>query len=157
MGAAEWAAIIVAAIALVGVVISNLVIGRANQQLEARWRTELAALESRTTRAAVDQERQDRRAQAMEAYRWAAELAVSDEPAKADVGVDQLAALLHSHLLDDDLKILVAAALESAVTAPRLAIEEAEGVELRVVEATLEDIVEADVISEDEEKEGERG
>jgi len=74
------------------------------------------------------------------------------------VGVDQLAALLRSDLLDDDLKILVAAALESAIKAPRDAIEEAEGQgdQPRVLEATLEDIVEADMLSEDEEEEGER-
>lgn len=159
MGAPEWTAIIVAVIALVGVVLTAIISSRANQQLEERWRTELTALETRTERAATDRERQDRRAQAMEAYRWAAELAVSDEPDTAEVGVDQLAALLRSDLLDDDLKILVAAALESAIKAPLEAIEVAQvnGEQLRVFEATLSDVVEADVVSAEDAKEGEHG
>lgn len=159
MGAAEWAAIIVAAVALVGVLITAVVTWRANHQLESRWRTELNALEQRTRRAEVDEERRDRRDQAMDAYRWAAELAVSGDPGKEELGVDQLAALLRGALLDDDLKLLVAAALESAVKEPQAQIETAQDMESgqpRVLEASLEDIADVDVVSEGDEEEGER-
>jgi hypothetical protein len=159
VGAAEWAAIIAAAIALVGVVVTAIVTWRANKQLESRWRTELAALEQRTRQAEVDEERRDRRDQAMDAHRWAAELAVSGDPAKEELGVDQLTALLRSNLLDDDLKLLVAAALESAVKEPQAEIEAAQNAEAdrpRVLEASLEEIVDADVVSEDDQEEAER-
>jgi hypothetical protein len=146
-------AIIVALIALGGVLLSLLLNWLINRRLELRWRTEFRALEARTFRAEIDAERRDRRQRALETYRWAAELAVSDDRASARVGADQLAALLRSDLLDDDLKILVAAALESAVHSPLEAVEEAEAVddEIRVLETSMEDIVEADVLSEEEE------
>ena len=159
MGPAEGAAIVVAAIALVGVVITAFVTARANQELESRWRTELAALEKRTQQAEVDEERRDRRDQAMDAYRWAAELAVSGDPSREELGVDQLAALLRGKLLDDDLKLLVAAALESAVKEPQAEIEAAQDAETeqpRVLEASVEEFASIDVVSEDREEEGER-
>ena len=62
-------------------------------------------------------------------------------------------------LLDDDLKLLVASALESAVKQPQAEIEAARDAETerpRVLEASLEDLADVVVVSEGDEEERER-
>lgn len=132
----EWIPVIVAILALIGIAINNAIIARNNQRierrwhadqraLESRWRTELAALDARTDRVIDDTARRDRREQAVEIYKWAAELAVSENPRQAQTGVDALNALLGGDLLDLDLKLLVEASLSSSFASPLAAIQRA--------------------------------
>lgn len=58
-----------------------------------------------------------RREEVMRNLRWAAELAVSDDPGRADLGVAQLIALSSSDLTDQVVQTFVDAALD-AVTDP---------------------------------------
>lgn len=129
----SWIPLLVAVIALIGVLITAVVTARNNKAqdtkwrteltaLEARWRTELTASEDRAKHALDSVERQDKRARAIDVYKWAAELAVSDDPKTAQTGVDALAALLGGNLLDEDMKPLVDAALGSAIAVPLKAI-----------------------------------
>ncbi|GAA3633008.1 hypothetical protein [Microlunatus ginsengisoli] len=168
-----WVLILVACITLVGVLVSalvtNLVNVRNNKAVQARWdadrraledrwerdqkaaqtrwQTELVALEGRTARAEDADERQDRRAKALELYKLASERAVSDNPNVAQLGVDALRALLTSDLLDDDMKPLVIAALGSTYADERKSIEAAEqaGEDIVVVQLDLEATDGADV------------
>lgn len=54
-----------------------------------------------------------RREEVMRNLRWAAELAVSDDPGRADMGVAQLVALASSDLTDDVAQTFVDAALDA--------------------------------------------
>jgi len=146
-GVPEWAAIVVALIALVGVVITGTITYRTQQQLRRDRRAEGAAARARAERDAGDAERRDRRDRAVEIYQWAAELAISPDSRQAQVGVDALRGLLDGALLDEDTKLLVESALASASSAPIKAIEQAldEGVEVRVVQVKLEDLNASDV------------
>ena len=146
-GVPEWAAIVVALIALVGVVITGTITYRTQQQLRRDRRAEVAAARARAERDAGDAERRDRRDRAVEIYQWAAELAISPDSRQAQVGVDALRGLLDGALLDEDTKLLVESALASASSAPIKAIEQAldEGVEVRVVQVKLEDLNASDV------------
>ncbi len=87
-------------------------------------------------RTAQELERRSRREEVMRLLRWAAELAVATDEAKAELGIDQLAALADSDLLGDAEKYLVDAALESALAEPTDEIEriEHEGEEVQVVQ-----------------------
>ena len=146
-GVPEWAAIVVALIALAGVVITGTITYRTQQQLRRDRRAEGAAARARAERDAGDAERRDRRDRAVEIYQWAAELAISPDSRQAQVGVDALTGLLDGALLDEDTKLLVESALASASSAPIKAIEQAldEGVEVRVVQVKLEDLNASDV------------
>lgn len=62
----------------------------------------------------------------MRNLRWAAELAVSDDEAKAELGVNQLKALADSDLLDDSHMLFIDAALESVILDVAEAIDEIE-------------------------------
>jgi hypothetical protein len=129
-----WVAVLVAVIALLGVIINNIIVARNSKAGEARSRGELGALEERTSRQAEDAERRDKREQAIGIFKWAAELAVSEDPRKAQTGVDALAGLVDS-------------ALTSAIAQPLRAIEAAveAGEEIRVVRVELETIEGVDV------------
>jgi hypothetical protein len=146
-GVPEWAAIVVALIALVGVVITGTITYRTQQQLRRDRRAEVAASRARAEQNAGDAERRDRRDRSVEIYQWAAELAISPDSRQAQVGVDALRGLLDGALLDEDTKLLVESALASASSAPIKAIEQAldEGVEIRVVQVKLEDLNASDV------------
>jgi hypothetical protein len=87
----------------------------------------------------------------MRQLRWASELVVSDDPRKAQLGVDQLAALASSSLLSEDDKAFVDAALTSAIHEPLAEIEAAEktGKDIRVVQVDLEAIEGADITLEE--------
>ena len=146
-GVPEWVAIVVALIALVGVVITGTITYRTQQQLRRDRRAEVVASSVRAEQDAGDAERRNRRDRAVEIYQWAAELAVSPDSRQAQVGVDALKGLLDGALLDEDTKLLVESALASASSAPIKAIERAldEGVEIRVVQVKLEDLDASDV------------
>ena len=140
MGGAELGAVIVALIALVGSIVSNVITWRNQQQLRIDRMIEVETAETRAEQDAEDAERRDRRDRAVEIYQWAAELAVSGDPARAQVGVDALTGLLEGKLLDEDTKLLVEAALATASSAPMRAIEQAldDGSEVRVVQVPVE-------------------
>ena len=146
-GVPEWVAIVVALIALVGVVITGTITYRTQQQLRRDRRAEVVASSVRAEQDAGDAERRNRRDRAVEIYQWAAELAVSPDSRQAQVGVDALKGLLDGALLDEDTKLLVESALASASSAPIKAIERAldQGVAIRVVQMKLEDLGASDV------------
>lgn len=135
-----WIPLIVALIALVGVIVNAVITYKNNKALDARWRTELKVLEDRTQTAAEADERKDKRAKAIDIYKWASELAVSTDPRIAQTGVDALKGLLMGQLLDDDMKALVAATLGSSYAIEGSMIERAleAGEEVDVVQADLE-------------------
>jgi hypothetical protein len=140
MGGVELGAVIVALIALAGSILTNVITWRNQQQLRIDRMIEVESAETRAEQDAEDAERRDRRDRAVEIYQWAAELAVSADPARAQVGVDALAGLLEGNLLDEDTKLLVEAALSTASSAPMRAIEAAldDGSEVRVVQVAVE-------------------
>jgi hypothetical protein len=147
VGGPEWVAIVVALIALIGSVITNVITWRSHSQLRRDHLAELDSSEARAGHDADDAERRDRRDRAVEIYQWAAELAVSPDSRQAQVGVDALKGLLDGNLLDEDTKLLVEGALASANAAPVKAIERAldDGVAIRVVEVELEALAATDV------------
>jgi hypothetical protein len=68
-----------------------------------------------TRRSARELEIRSKREEVMRILRWAAELAVADDPAHARLGVTQLGTLLTSDLLDEEEKDFVQAALTAVV------------------------------------------
>ncbi|MEV4343129.1 hypothetical protein AB0J83_01420 [Actinoplanes sp. NPDC049596] len=64
-----------------------------------------------TRRGATELEKRSRREQLMKTLQWAAELAISDDEAKANLGVSQLVAVTTSDLCDKDVQEFVDAAL----------------------------------------------
>lgn len=66
-------------------------------------------------KAARELESRSRREETMRTMRWAAELAVSEDDARAQLGIAQLDALGVSDMLDGDLQPFIDAALECAV------------------------------------------
>lgn len=69
-------------------------------------------------RGATELETRSKREETMRNLRWAAELAVSDDDAKAKLGVSQLNALAMSEMLDDAQLTFVDAALAAVVEEP---------------------------------------
>ena len=110
--------------ALLGVLISHVLTHRANTQLEDR----------------------SKREETLRMLRWAAELAVSGDNAKANLGVKQLASLGASELLDDDEQVFVDAALEAAQTPGKLALDVAgqDAQPVLLLDSAMIDAVEAD-------------
>ncbi|MFT4297523.1 MAG: hypothetical protein QM582_19140 [Micropruina sp.] len=68
-----------------------------------------------TRRTAKELESRSRREETMRTLRWAAELAASDRPNLAQLGVAELVSLGESDLLDESQKVFIDAALESVV------------------------------------------
>lgn len=66
-------------------------------------------------KGAKELETRSKREETMRNLRWAAELAVSDDAAKSELGVAQLIALGDSDLLDEGQQLFVDAALEAVV------------------------------------------
>lgn len=58
-----------------------------------------------TRQGAKELEKRSRREQVMKTLQWAAELATSSDPGKAQLGLRQLEALAESNLSDDDVQI----------------------------------------------------
>ncbi len=79
-----------------------------------------------TRRAAAELETRSRREETMRILTWAAELAVSNDPAKADLGLRELQALGDSTLLDPEEQTFIDAALASVYGAVEAEIEAAE-------------------------------
>lgn len=76
-----------------------------------------------TRKGAKELETRSRREETMRNVRWAAELAVSTDDRMADLGVNQLAALLESDLLEDAEKVFVEAALDAVYEEPEAELE----------------------------------
>lgn len=72
---------------------------------------------------AKELEQRSRREETLRNLRWASELAVDDDPARADLGVVQLKALLDSDLLDETETVFVDATLNLLVEGPVAALE----------------------------------
>ncbi|MDN5770124.1 MAG: hypothetical protein L0H26_10365 [Microlunatus sp.] len=89
-----------------------------------------------TRRSARELETRSKREETMRTLRWGAELAASDKPGLADLGVAELVALSQSDLLDDSQKVFIDAALEAVVADPAEEIDEIEaaGDDVEVVE-----------------------
>jgi hypothetical protein len=104
-------------------------------------------------RAAGDLEARSRREEVMRNLRWAAELAVSNDAAKARLGVRELEALRDSKMLTPIEQGFIYAALKVTVEIPRQAIAESAGDVDVVLEASANAAGETLVFSE----EGERG
>jgi hypothetical protein len=68
-----------------------------------------------TRRGARELETRSRREQLMETLQWAAELAISDDEAKARLGLLELHALSDSELSNPEIQTFVDAALEAVV------------------------------------------
>lgn len=78
-----------------------------------------------TRRGAKELERRSKREELLRNLRWAAELAVSDEMGKAQLGLAELQALADSDLLEVEQKLFIDAALEAVVREPEEELEEA--------------------------------
>lgn len=68
-----------------------------------------------TRKGAKELEKRSRREQTMKTLQWAAELAISDNSARAELGLSQLQALAASNLSDTDVQAFVDAALDAVV------------------------------------------
>lgn len=79
-----------------------------------------------TRRGASELETRSRREETMRTLKWAAELAVANDPAKADLGLRELQALGDSALLDPEQQTFIDAALASVYGAAEAEIEAAE-------------------------------
>jgi hypothetical protein len=81
------------------------------------------------------------REELMRQMRWAADHAISKDPRQAQLGTDQLIAILASDLLTEDTEILIDTALQSLIAGPKAEIEEAEkaGEEITVVPLSIEE------------------
>lgn len=75
-------------------------------------------------KGAKELETRSKREETMRNLRWAAELAVSNDDAKAKLGVSQLNALGDSDLLDDAQRLFIDAALAAVVEEPVEELEE---------------------------------
>ena len=78
-----------------------------------------------TRRGAKELERRSKREEVLRNLWWAAELAVSDDEGKAQLGLAELQALADSDLLEAGEKLFIDAALESVVREPEEELEEA--------------------------------
>jgi hypothetical protein len=87
-------------------------------------------------RGAVELEMRSRREEVMRNLRWAAELAVSPDDSKAQLGVAQLRSLFDSKIIGEDEKEFVLAALGVPIGALAAQIEQIEqrGEDVRVIE-----------------------
>jgi hypothetical protein len=78
-----------------------------------------------TRRGAKELERRSKREEVLRSLRWAAELAVSADEGKAQLGLAELQALADSDLLEAGQKLFIDAALEAVVRQPEEELEEA--------------------------------
>jgi len=90
----------------------------------------------------------------MRNLRWCAELAVSDDAAKARLGVEELKALRDSKMLAPTEEEFVYAALRTAIEHPRKAITQSVS-EVEVVVRTDSDITGGNPVSSEEGEQGE--
>lgn len=78
-----------------------------------------------TRRGAEELETRSNREETMRNLRWAAELSVSPDPAKSQLGFSQLRALADSEMLDPAQQLFIDAALAAVVSEPVDEIDEA--------------------------------
>ena len=78
-----------------------------------------------TRRGAVELEKRSKREEVMRILRWAAELGVSADEAKARLGRAELETLLDAELLDEEERDFVQTALEATLAGPVEQIERA--------------------------------
>ncbi len=71
-----------------------------------------------------ESETRSRREETMRNLRWAAELALDDDPKRALLGFKELEALETADMLDDEQKVFVTAALSAVVAGPESTIDE---------------------------------
>lgn len=71
-----------------------------------------------------ESETRSRREETMRNLRWAAELALDDDPKRALLGFTELEALETADMLDDEQKVFVTAALGAVVAGPASTIDE---------------------------------
>lgn len=100
-----------------------------------------------TRRGAVELERRSKREEVMRILRWAAELGVSPEEAKARLGRAQLETLLDADILDEEERDFVQTALEATLARPVEQIEQA-GEDARAIMITDADAAAATEASE---------
>lgn len=105
-------------------------------------------------RAAQDLEARSKREEVMRNLRWAAELAVSNDAAKARLGIRELEALQVSKLLTTAEQGFIYAALDAAIDVPRLVIAQSAKDAEVVVEASA-NVSEEILVSSDEGEQGE--
>ena len=100
-----------------------------------------------TWTAAKANEKRARREELMRQVRWAAELAISGDPRRAQLGVDQLDALERSPLFTEADKVFIDAAMTSVVRPVAAEIESGEAADQAVciVNAPLESLQPPDV------------
>ncbi len=78
-----------------------------------------------TRRGAKELEQRSKREEVLRTLRWAAEMAVSEDAGKAQLGFAELQALAESDLLEVGQKLFIDAALEAVVREPEEELEEA--------------------------------
>lgn len=69
-------------------------------------------------------EKRSLREETMRNLRWAAELALDDDPKRALLGLKELEALETADMLDDEQKVFVTAALDAVVAGPESTLDE---------------------------------
>jgi hypothetical protein len=104
-------------------------------------------------RAARDQEIRSRREEVMRNLRWCSELAVSDDAARARLGVEELEALGGSKMLTVSDRDFVYAALRAVIKVPHQIIQT--GREVDVIVRTGSDGTRETPVSSEEGEEGE--
>jgi hypothetical protein len=127
--ALPWVTLVAAVIAAVVAIIGALLQRRTGRETSLAAERSARAAEESANAATVSAEAADQRAkrdEVMRIMRWAAELAISEDEARAELGVAQLTALYDSPLLDEELLPQVDAALRAVVSASAEAIEEIE-------------------------------
>ena len=127
--AVPWITLVAAVIAAVVGIIGALLQRRTGRETSLAAERSARAAEESASAATVSAEAADQRAkreEVMRIMRWAAELAISEDEGRAELGVSQLTALYDSPLLDEELLPQVDAALRAVVTASAEEIEEIE-------------------------------
>jgi hypothetical protein len=128
-GTVPWVTLVAAVIAAVVGIVSALLQRRTGRETALAAARSARAAEESANAATVSAEAADQRAkreEVMRIMRWAAELAISEDEGKAELGVAQLTALYDSPLLDEELLPQVDAALSAVVSASAEQIEEIE-------------------------------
>ena len=128
-GTVPWVTLVAAVIAAVVGIVSALLQRRTGRETALAAARSARAAEESANAATVSAEAADQRAkreEVMRIMRWAAELAISEDEGRAELGVAQLTALYDSPLLDEELLPQVDAALSAVVRASAEKIEEIE-------------------------------
>jgi hypothetical protein len=98
-------------------------------------------------KGAIETHDRANREELMRQFRWASEMACSDHPITAQLGINNLRAILKSPLLDDDDRLFVDASLAAVIHKPQAEIEAAleAGDDIQVVQLDIETTAAADL------------